>query len=110
MMIEVMEDVEEGVKVGGQLLEDLKFADDQGMVLQTEKRLQTIMNALSETGKEYDMKINVKRTKVMRVCRNGSKREGDNSINTTIERHWFDSMITKLLSTITFKPKCFFYN
>ena len=75
MMIEAMEDVEEGVK----------FADDQGMVAQTEKGLQTIMDALSKTGKEYDMKINVKKTKVMRVCRNGSKREGGNSINILIE-------------------------
>ena len=73
MMIEAMEDVEEGVRVGGELLKDVKFADDQGMVAQTEKGLQTIMDALSKTGKEYDMKINVKKIKVMRVCRNGSK-------------------------------------
>ena len=85
MMIEAMEDVEEGVRVGGELLKDVKFADDQGMVAQTEKGLQTIMDALSKTGKEYDMKINVKKTKVMRVCRNGSKREGSNSINILIE-------------------------
>ena len=67
MMIEAMEDVEEGVRVGGELLKDVKFADDQGMVAQTEKGLQTIMDALSKNGKEYDMKINVKKTKVMRV-------------------------------------------
>ena len=85
MMIEAMEDVEEGVRVGGKLLKDVKFADDQGMVAQTEKGLQTIMDALNKTGKEYDMKINVKKTKVMRVCRNGSKREGGNSINILIE-------------------------
>ena len=47
---------------------------------------QKIMDALSKTGKEYDMKINVKKTKVIRVCRNGSKREGGYSINTMIER------------------------
>ena len=31
------------------------------------------------------MKINVKKTKVMRVCTTGSKREGDNSIKIMIE-------------------------
>ena len=36
-MIEAMEDVEEGVRKGGELLKDVKFADDQGMVAQTEK-------------------------------------------------------------------------
>ena len=85
MMIEALEDVVEGVRVGGELLKDFKFADDQGMVAQKENGLQTITDSLSKTGKEYDMKINVKNSKVMRVCRNGSKQEGDNSINITIE-------------------------
>ena len=48
---------------------DVKFADDQGMVAHTEKGFHRIMKALSKTGKEYDMKTNVKKTKVMRVCR-----------------------------------------
>ena len=39
VMKEAMEDVEEGVRVGGELLKDVKFADDQGMVAQTEKGL-----------------------------------------------------------------------
>ena len=55
------------------------------MMAKTEKGLQTIINALIKTMKEYDIMKNVKKTKVMRVCRNGSKRE-DNSINITIER------------------------
>ena len=61
VMIEAMEEVEEGVR------KDVKFADDQGMVAQTKKGLQTIMDALSKTVKEYDMKINVKKTKVMKL-------------------------------------------
>ena len=54
------------------------------MVTQSERGLQTIMGALRKTGKKYDMKINVKKTKVMRVCRVGSKTEEDNAINITI--------------------------
>ena len=69
MMIEAMKEVEEGVRVGGELQKDVKFVDDQEMVAQTKKGLQTIIDALSKTGKEYYMKINVKKTKVMRVCR-----------------------------------------
>ena len=84
MMIEAMEDVEEGVRVGRQLLKDVKLADDQGMVVQTEKGLQRIMDALSKTTKEYYMEITVKNTKVIRACRNGNKLEGGNSINITI--------------------------
>ena len=57
----------------------------QGMVAQSEIVIQTIMDALSETGKKYDMKINVNKTKVVIIRRDGSKREGGNAINLTID-------------------------
>ena len=34
MMIQAMEDVEEGVRVEAELLKDVKFSDDQGIVAQ----------------------------------------------------------------------------
>ncbi|CAF1622602.1 unnamed protein product, partial [Didymodactylos carnosus] len=40
MMIEAMEGVEEGVRVGGELRKDVKFADDHGMVAETKESLQ----------------------------------------------------------------------
>ena len=71
MMIEAMEGVEEGIKVGGKLVQDVRFADDQGMVANTESGLQKIMDRLSATAEEYRMKINIKKTKVMRVSKSG---------------------------------------
>jgi hypothetical protein len=32
MMMEAMEGIEEGIKIGGNLLKDVRFADDQGMI------------------------------------------------------------------------------
>ena len=63
MMIEAMEGVEEGIKVGGKLLKDVRFADDQGMVASTEQGLQKIMDCLNTTAVKYGMKINTKKTK-----------------------------------------------
>ena len=37
MMIEILKDVEEGVREGGCLVKYVKFANDQEMVSQTEK-------------------------------------------------------------------------
>ena len=82
MMIEAMEDIEEGVKVGGQLVKDVKFADDQGMVASSEQGLQRLMNGLTTTAKKYDMKINVKKTKTMLV----SKSVGG-AVNIVVEGH-----------------------
>jgi hypothetical protein len=69
MMIEAMEDIEEGVRVGGELVKDVRFADDQAMVASTEVGLQRLMDGLITAGKKYDMKINVKKTKSMLVSR-----------------------------------------
>ena len=63
MMIESMEDVEEFVN----------FADNQGMVAHMENGLQKIMDALSKTGKEYNLKINFKRNKVMSLHESNKK-------------------------------------
>jgi len=71
MMIEEMENMDEGIVVGGQLISDVRFADDQGMVASTEGRLQRLMNKLNDTAKKYNMKINIQKTKVMVVTRDG---------------------------------------
>ena len=69
MMTEAMERVEEGIKVGGKLLNDVRFADDQGMVAGSERGLQENMDRLHVTAEQYKMKINIKKTKVMKTSR-----------------------------------------
>src|SRR6478609_2154219 len=74
MMQEALKNVEEGIRVGGELIKDVKYADDQAMVANTEAKLQSLMNSLNTTAKHYDMKINIKKTKAMVVSSNGGKR------------------------------------
>src|SRR5918996_2553611 len=71
MMKEAMEGSEDGIKIGGQLITDIRFADDQGMVDNTEEGLQRTMDRLNKTAKEYDMKINVKKNETMVVSKKG---------------------------------------
>jgi Reverse transcriptase (RNA-dependent DNA polymerase) len=54
-------------RVGGEFIKDVRFADDQGMVASTEQGLQKVMNALNETSKKYDTKVNLRKTKAMVV-------------------------------------------
>lgn len=44
-----------------------------------------IMDAVNDTGKLYDMKMNVKKTKVMRVCRDGNEQARGNKLNIIID-------------------------
>ena len=73
MMEEALEGIEEGIKIGGILLKDVRFADDQSMVAGSEIGLQKIMDSLTVTAERYGMKINIKKTKVMRVSKKGGE-------------------------------------
>ena len=44
MMVEAFQDNEEGVKVGGRALRDIRYADDQAMLSSTEQGLRETMN------------------------------------------------------------------
>src|SRR6266536_4337737 len=66
LITEALENSEDGVKVGGTLVNAVRFADDQAMVANSNAGLQRIMHSLNNTSEEYGMKINIKKTKVMR--------------------------------------------
>ena len=53
-----IEDFEDGIVVGGKIVRDVRFADDQGMVSGAERGLQNLMNKLNDTAKKFNMKIN----------------------------------------------------
>src|SRR6478736_6032358 len=55
IMQEALENVEEGIRVRGELIKDVKYADDQGMVANTKAELQSLMDSLNTTAKHYDM-------------------------------------------------------
>jgi len=70
VMREALEGIDEGIKVGGKLLKDVRFADDEGMVAGTESGLQKVMDSVNTTAEKYGMRINTKKTKVMKISRN----------------------------------------
>ena len=55
--------------MGGVLIPAIRFADDQAMVSHTVGGLQVIMDALQvqDTSEKYNMRINTKKTKIMRM-------------------------------------------
>ena len=70
-MMEAMEGIEDGVKVSGRLVKDMRFADYQDILASTEIELQNVIDGLNEATKKYDMKINIKKAKVMKISKCG---------------------------------------
>jgi len=73
MMKDALDNIEEGVLVGGRLLKDVRFADDQAMVSSTSEGLQRLMDGLVKVSEECGMKVNIKKTKAMVISKTGHK-------------------------------------
>ena len=64
----------EGIRLDGELIKDVKYAGDQGIVVNMDAGLQSLMENLNTTAKHYDMKINIKRQRLWQ-SREMGKRE-----------------------------------
>jgi hypothetical protein len=60
-------------KIGGQIIQTVKHADDLVLLAKDEKMLQDMIDKLIEIGRCYGMEMNVKKKqKVMRISRQPS--------------------------------------
>jgi hypothetical protein len=56
-------------KIGGQIIQTVKYADDLVLLAKEEKVLQDMIDKLIEIGRYYGMEMDVEKTKVMRISR-----------------------------------------
>lgn len=54
-----------GVSIGGRRITNLRYADDIVLLASTVQELQDLVNRVSTCGKEYNLRMNVDKTKVM---------------------------------------------
>ena len=67
MLRDALSGVNEGIRVGGDLIKTVRFADDQATLASSVKGLQLMMGKMQESAGEYDMKI--MKTKVKKICK-----------------------------------------
>lgn len=65
-----LEDAEDGIKVNGRLVNNLRYADDTIMIADSCEGLQRLLDRLSTVGDSMGLKINTTKTKVMVINRN----------------------------------------
>ena len=63
MIRESLDDLEEGVKVGGMLVKSVRFADDQAMIARSEEGLQHMMNRTNEVVLDNGIRSMPRRTR-----------------------------------------------
>jgi hypothetical protein len=67
MMQEAMKSVDAGVSISGQLVNNLRFADDIDLIAESPAQLQELTDKVNESSKRFGLKINVSKTKVMTI-------------------------------------------
>ena len=70
-----------GVNVGGTNYNNLRYADDTALLAGNEKELSELISKINKAGKQFGMKINIKKTKTMVV----SKKPNSPKINIAID-------------------------
>ena len=58
-----------GVNMGGTNYNNLRYADDTALLAGNEKELSDLTRKINEVGKQFGMKINIKKTKAMVVSK-----------------------------------------
>ena len=61
---------EEGIKVNGRILNNLRYADDIVLMAKSEEGLQAILSAVNTVSKSHGLFMNVKKTKTMLISKN----------------------------------------
>ena len=62
------------MSVNGVNLNNIRYADDTVLVATTEKDLQNLPDVVNKKGQKFNVEINLKKTKVLGISRNQSKR------------------------------------
>ena len=81
IMRDVMEDqrsVEfDGLKINGEVITDLRYADDTALLSGSEKGFDTLLHSVKEYSDDKGLKLNVKKTKIKDIkrCHTSSKIE-----------------------------------
>jgi hypothetical protein len=99
MMKEAMEGMSEGVKMGGHLIQAVRYADDQAMTANSTEGLQNIMTKLNNVVESYGMRINKNKTKVMKIGKGANERVqikiNDQLLEQVHQFNYLGSMLTE---------------
>ena len=65
VMRETLDGFQDGLKIGGRMITNLRYADDSILLATSEAELQELVDRLDRVSRKYRLLINVDKTKVM---------------------------------------------
>ncbi|VEN57771.1 unnamed protein product [Callosobruchus maculatus] len=66
---EATKDTSDGIKINGETLNNLRYADDTAIIADSPEALQRLLNQLTAVGDRYGLKINTTKTKILIISK-----------------------------------------
>ena len=60
-----LEETQAGIKIAGRNIDDLRYADDTTLMVESEEELKRLLMRVKEEGEEVGLKLNIQETKIM---------------------------------------------
>ena len=65
MRITGLDEAQAGIKTAGRNINNLKYADDNTLMAESEEELKSLLMKVKEESKRVDLKLNIQKTKIM---------------------------------------------
>ena len=60
-----LEETQAGIKIARRNINNLRYADDTTLMAESEKELKSLLMKVKEESEKLDLKLNIKKTKIM---------------------------------------------
>ena len=60
-----MDEAQAGIKIVGRNINNLRYADDTTLMVESEEELQSLLMKVKEKSEKVDLKLNIQKTKIM---------------------------------------------
>ena len=60
-----LEEEQNGIKIGGRNIHNLRYADDSILMAESEEELKSLLVKVKEESEKVDLKLNIQKTKIM---------------------------------------------
>ena len=60
-----LEEAQDGIKISGRNINNLRYADDRTLMAESEEELKSLLMKLKEKGEKFGLKLNIQKTKIM---------------------------------------------
>ena len=60
-----LEEAQAGIKIAGRNINDLRYADDTTLMVESKEELKSLLMKVKEESEEADLKLNIQQTKIM---------------------------------------------